>query len=72
MGTGFTEVGRPASNVLSLIVTLKSRLESEGDFVVLSSALCRSVRSEATENAGEIGRKVSDWVSSPSIAKIGT
>ena len=64
-------VGRPASTVLSLTVTLMRRLESEGDLAD-SSNLCTSVRSDVIENAGDTGRDFSVGSSSFSIAKTDT
>ena len=52
---GLEKVGLPASSVPSLIVTLKRRLESEGDLCVISSAVSPSVISEVEDGAGEIG-----------------
>jgi hypothetical protein len=52
----FENVGRPASMVPSLIVTLNRRLESDGDLVGVSSGFCKSVSSEVMEKAGETGR----------------
>ena len=43
----------------SRIVTLKRRLESDGDLKGLSSDLCGSVRSDAMEKVGEAGRMLS-------------
>lgn len=40
----------------SVIVTLNKRLESDGDLDVVSSGLCRSVRSDVSDNVGDTDR----------------